>query len=196
MKSDYELLALCPEQFRDRLKRILSTPPDLPAGNKNFNYDDPAGMTETFESMGATHADNVRKQKRAKHIEAKEWGDYAEAITARYLLLKGLPIREWEWRPGTSGNSRHGEIDLISQRGNRIIFIEVKARSGKHSDPWSAITPQKIRELCHGADIYLKRLKGKFEYQFDVALITGTYDDYTFEYIEDAFMCPLTTRVG
>lgn len=126
------------------------------------------------------HDRNLRK-------EAESWGRYAEAITAKYLITLGLPIREWDWKPGKG----KGEIDLITQKGNRIIFIEVKARNGKNEDPWDAITPMKIRDLCIGADKYLKLQDENFDYQFDLAFLKGNFDDYEFEYIEDAFLCPL-----
>ncbi|MBD5370440.1 MAG: YraN family protein [Bacteroides sp.] len=139
--------------------------------------------------------DTQQKQEAEKAHENKRiaaaWGKYAEAMAAQYLLKQGLPLREWDWSPGP--NSK-GEIDLISQKGDTIIFVEVKARCGKHDDPWEAIDTKKIRRLCRGANIYLQRQNEFFKYQFDVALLTGSYDDFVFEYIEDAFLCPPTSR--
>lgn len=159
--DNLDWLTLCPEKFRQRCKTYLEMP----------------------------KASDINWSSRQNRVEAEVWGKFAEAITARYLLLKGLPIREWNWKPGRG----KGEIDLISQKGERILFIEVKARNGKSSDPWESITPAKIKDLCHGADMYLKMLNERFDYQFDIALLTGKYDNYDFEYIEDAFLCPLKT---
>lgn len=132
-----------------------------------------------------------------KHLRrqfANAWGRYAEALTCKYLIEKGYPIREKDWRPTHKRKGAAlGEIDIITQKGNRIIFVEVKARCGRHTDPWEAITTQKRNNLCRGADIYLKMQRETFEYQFDVALYTGNYLDYDFEYIEDAFLAPLRT---
>lgn len=123
------------------------------------------------------------------HAIAEAWGKYAEALTIRHLVLRGMTIREWNWRPPKG----KGEIDIITQRGNRIIFVEVKARCGHTEDPYYAITDRKIKDLCRGANIYLKMQKETFEYQFDVAFLRGEYPEYELEYIEDAFMCPLSS---
>lgn len=163
MTADKNLdwLTLCPEQFREKLASRLRHHPEIP-------------KSTVFEQD---------KQ------EAQTWGKYAEALTARYLVTKGMPLREMNWKP----QKGRGEIDIITQRGNRIIFVEVKARSGERSDPWESITQSKINDLCHGADIYLKMQRERYEYQFDVALYWGSYDNFEFEYLEDAFLCPLKT---
>lgn len=192
MKSDksFEWLSLCPEEFRNKVKEIFEHPPGTPEGARYFNYSESFLSTDNpFTEGSDIESENKRSEERRKF--AKAWGTYAEAITARHIVKQGLPIREWNWRPP---GKRKGEIDLITQRGNRIIFVEVKARDGKNSDPWEAITTSKIRDLCHGANAYLKMQREEYEYQFDIALLTGKYDDYVFEYIEDAFMCPLKVR--
>ncbi|GEM_PF-289889 len=187
MSIPLDWLMMCPEQFRQRFKEIAGHPPGTPEGSRYFNYGESAPVRDVADDIDAADIiDNKKKEERRKYAQA--WGLYAEVIVARHIIMQGLPLREWDWHP-TKGV---GEIDLITQRGNRMIFIEVKARDGKNSDPWDAITPTKIRELCRGADIYLRSQPMDYDYQFDVALITGRYDDYTLEYIEDAFMCPLT----
>ncbi|MDE5924217.1 MAG: hypothetical protein K2G75_02735, partial [Muribaculaceae bacterium] len=65
---------------------------------------------------------------------------------------------------------------------------------GRHSDPLEAVDAKKRMMLCRGADIYLKLQREIYEYQFDIALLTGDYFDFKFEYIEDAFMAPLRSR--
>ena len=189
MDTNYlDWIPMCPAQFRQRFKEILEHPPGTPEGAAYFKYGNL--VPEPEDRMDESTPEEVRKKRVEQRRKfAKAWGKYAEAITARHLVLQGLPLREWDWRPGKG----KGEIDLITQRGNRIIFIEVKARDGKHTDPWKTITPSKIRDLCRGANIYLKQQRERYGYQFDVALLTGTYDDFTFEYITDAFMCPLSS---
>lgn len=184
--SEIDWIALCPEEFREKFKGILNHPPGSPEGAEYYCYSEDDVFVDSY--LGESSQMDEESRRRKKFADA--WGTYAEAITIRYLISLGLPIREWNWSP----KKGRGEIDIITQRGNRIIFIEVKARSGKHSDPWDSITSAKIKDLCHGADIYLKMQTGRYEYQFDVALLTGRYDNYQFEYIEDAFLCPLTTR--
>ena len=188
-------LDACPNDFRDRLVKMLDFPPGTPGSEAIYDIimgDEFSDIYLDFDKVDPSFND-LKREARKKYAAA--WGKYAEAITARKILEQGLPLREWNWSPsGTSGKSGRGrgEIDLITQKGNRIIFIEVKARCGRYSDPLEAIDNKKIRRLCHGADVYLKMQRESYEFQFDLALITGNYLDYTFEYIEDAFFPPLS----
>lgn len=119
--------------------------------------------------------------------EANEWGKAAEKIVAEWMLSKGYTIRERNWRPSTS----RSEIDIIAQKDDTLIFTEVKARSDKGVDPADAITPDKIRAVVRGANAYLNMQDFDFYFRFDVATISGTPDDYEFDYLEDAFLPPL-----
>ena len=56
------------------------------------------------------------------HRETGEWG---EAIAARHLEAKGYVVLARNWRHG------HGELDLITEHGGVIVFVEVRARHGE-----------------------------------------------------------------
>lgn len=122
--------------------------------------------------------------------EANKWGHQAELIVKEYLQTKGYTVRETNWRPKSS----RSEIDIIAQKDDTIIFVEVKARKDKDFDPADAVTPDKIRKLVRGANSYLDIQQFDFFYRFDVATVSGTPDDYTLDYIEDAFLPPLLQR--
>lgn len=122
--------------------------------------------------------------------EAKEWGRQAEQIVYRWLVAKGYTVRETNWRPQTSKS----EIDIIAQKDDVIAFVEVKARSDKGLDPADAITPEKMKKVVRGANTYLQTLEHDFFYRFDVATVSGNPDDYTLDYLEDAFLPPLISR--
>lgn len=122
--------------------------------------------------------------------EAKEWGRQAEQIVYRWLVSKGYTVRETNWRPTTSKS----EIDLIAQKDDTLAFVEVKARSDKDLDPAEAMTAEKIRKVVRGANAYLQMQEFDFFYRFDVATVTGNTDDYTIDYLEDAFLPPLFSR--
>lgn len=203
-------LDACPADFRQKLQELIDSPPGFQSASDLYSesfgddwQDTDEVVRQSSYVLNAGKEEGNAKEGDAAFIAkmqfrrqyAEKWGEYAEALTARHLLEQGLPLREWNWSPKANGKGGHGkgEIDLITQRGNRIIFVEVKARCGRHTDPWQAIDGRKIRRLCRGADIYLKLQREDYEYQFDVALITGDYYDYTFEYIEDAFLAPLRT---
>ncbi|MDE5850398.1 MAG: YraN family protein [Muribaculaceae bacterium] len=121
---------------------------------------------------------------------AKEWGKQAENIVCEYLITKGYTVRERNWRPSSS----HSEIDLIAQIGDTIAFVEVKARSDRDTDPTDAITQEKIKNVVRGANSYLLSQDKDYYYRFDVAAVNGNVDNYTLDYLEDAFLPPLRGR--
>jgi putative endonuclease len=123
----------------------------------------------------------------AKHLE---WGKQAEQIAAEYLRGEGYVVREQNWSPRNS----HLEVDIIAQHEDEMVFVEVKARKNRYTDPADAITPDKIRKLVRAANRYLSGQDLDFSYRFDVITISGTPDDYELDHIEDAFLPPLTGR--
>lgn len=128
---------------------------------------------------------------RSKEIRTKaaEWGRLGEQITREYLIKQGHPITETNWRCGS-----RLEVDIISQQGEEIVFVEVKTRNGKYESAEAAIDEKKIRQLVKAANAYLKQQPQPFSARFDVALIEGTPEDYDFTYIKNAFIPPLTAR--
>ena len=120
-----------------------------------------------------------------KKLRDLQFGRFAEQVAADYYLAKGYLIRERNWR------YRKIEIDLIAQSGNIIIFVEVKARSGRDMLPFQAVDYGKIRRMVRGADVYLKRMAGNYEYRYDIFALTGDFENYSYEVFEDAFVSPL-----
>lgn len=50
------------------------------------------------------------------------------------------------------------ELDLVLRRGRRLVFCEVKAKSGTgFGDPLEMITAEKVRRLRAAADLWLVR---------------------------------------
>jgi putative endonuclease len=48
------------------------------------------------------------------------------------------------------------ELDLVLRRGRRIVFCEVKAKSGpRYGDPLEMIGPEKLRRLWRAAEVWL-----------------------------------------
>ena len=114
-----------------------------------------------------------------------DFGKFAEEKATEFYIARGYAIRERNWR------FKRIEIDMIAQIGDTVVFVEVKARSGRDTDPLDAVTPDKIRRMVRGADIYLKSLDGDLEYRFDIVALTGDFSDYRVEVYEDAFLAPL-----
>jgi putative endonuclease len=64
------------------------------------------------------------------------------------------------------------ELDLVLRRGRRIVFCEVKAKSGpKRGDPLEMVGPEKARRLRRSAEAWLAANVelGDCEARFDVA---------------------------
>lgn len=77
-------------------------------------------------------------------------GRAGEDLAARYLNSQGLIILARNWR------CRAGEIDLVAQDGDTVVFCEVKTRSTDNFDgPLAAITPRRLRRLEYLAQIYV-----------------------------------------
>lgn len=122
--------------------------------------------------------------------KALEWGRQAEDLVAEWLITHGYTVRERNWRPATSKS----EIDIIAQKGDTMIFVEVKARTDMDVDPLTALTPEKIKNVVRGANAYLRKQEFDFFYRFDVASVNGNPDNYVLDYMEDAFLPPLVSR--
>ena len=114
-----------------------------------------------------------------------EFGKFAEEIATNYYISKGYAIKERNWRLGKI------EIDVIAQKGNTVVFIEVKARSGRNEDAKDAVNLDKMKRMARGADSYLKGQRGELEYRFDIFALTGDFHNYQTEVYEDAFLSPL-----
>ena len=107
-------------------------------------------------------------------------GIEGENLAVEYLKKQGNVILERNF------NTKVGEIDIIAQDKDTIVFIEVKARENtKFGQPIESITPQKIRHIIRTAQWYLTA-KHKYDSlcRFDVVEIlqgkvTHTKDAFT-----------------
>lgn len=118
-----------------------------------------------------------------------ELGRLGEQIAAEYLVAKGYTIRERNWRCNKL------EIDIVAEKNNRIIVVEVKTRSStEYGQPIEAITREKIMYLVRAARAYINAYRLPHEIQFDIITLIGHNAAYMrLEHIEDAFPVPLRT---
>lgn len=115
------------------------------------------------------------------------FGKKGEQAAMELLLKKGYTIRERNWRCGKN------ELDIVAEKGNRIIFVEVKTRSHEVEDIAKLIDKKKIMHLVNGGKAYQQFFNLRQELQFDVIILTGTEENFTAEHIEDAIMPPMRT---
>jgi putative endonuclease len=100
-------------------------------------------------------------------------GKVAEDAAAAYLARQGLRLVARNWR------CKGGEIDLIMQDGQTLVFVEVRARSNPNFGGAAAsITAAKQARLVHAAQLYLAGLKSPPPCRFDAVLFDGPSLDW------------------
>lgn len=115
-------------------------------------------------------------------IFSKTRGGEAEDQARDYLQQRGLKLVTRNY------SCRMGEIDLIMEEGNILVFIEVRYRKQSgFGTPAETITRHKQRRIIAAAEHYL--LTGKARTppcRFDVLAITGDRRE-RIDWIKDAF---------
>jgi putative endonuclease len=100
--------------------------------------------------------------------ERRLLGQAGEALAADTLTEQGYTILTRNYR------TPYGEIDLIAQHGDTLVFVEVKLRrSGVFGPPQAAVTIAKQRHLRLAAQYYLIQKRATdTKVRFDVVAIT------------------------
>ena len=83
-------------------------------------------------------------------------GTAYEQIAADYIKKYGIRIREMNYRIS------QGEVDIIGEDKDCIIFIEVKYRkTASYGYPWEAVSGNKQKQICKVARqyCYSKKIK-------------------------------------
>lgn len=116
-----------------------------------------------------------------KHLPNKTQirGAAAESAGAVYLQQHGLKLLTKNY------HSRFGEIDLIMQDGETLVFIEVRLRSQSHFGGAAAsIDQRKQAKLIATAHLYLANLTRIPPCRFDALLLDGNTQ---IEWVKNAF---------
>ena len=113
-------------------------------------------------------------------------GKIGEDYAAELLIKKGYLIIERNY------HSRFGEVDIIAENDEYVVFAEVKTRDENFLvSPLEAVTVGKQRKILKTALLYLQSHKTELQPRFDVIGITTKGDAFTVksvEHIENAFM--------
>ena len=110
-----------------------------------------------------------------------ETGKQGESIAVEYLKNKGYCILEQNW------HNHHQEIDIIARKGNELVIVEVKCRTGKPlTQPYLAVNRNKQNQLIKAANAYIQRKNIDLETRFDVISITMDKETII-DHIENAF---------
>ena len=116
-----------------------------------------------------------------------DFGKKGEDLVADYLKKKGCIIFKRNYI------SRFGEIDIIAEKGNLIMFVEVKTRAaGAMVLPSEAVDSAKMQRLKLTAGEFASKLQTEFQFRFDVCEVTVIKESnsyrYSLNYIKNAFM--------
>lgn len=122
-------------------------------------------------------------------MSTKDIGNAGEQEATELLTGKGYAIVDRQIRIGRV------EVDILAQKGNRIVLVEVKTRKEDHLDDNFAIDREKLFRLSRAADTYVRMKNLPHEVQIDAILITNHPDGTrTLVHIEDIALPPRRIR--
>lgn len=117
----------------------------------------------------------------SSNINLRKIGEYYESLACEFLLNKGYRILERNFF------IRGGEIDIIADFENYIVFLEVKSRNNlAFGHPLESISNKKIVSLTKTAEqyIYVKDLNGK-NFRIDLISIFDYNNNIDIKHIEN-----------
>lgn len=117
-------------------------------------------------------------------LHKQKLGQEAEKKARAFLEAKGLYFLDANYR------CRFGEIDIVMQDKDDIVFVEVRSRSRRdYGTAAQSINKTKMKKLILTATHYLQRKKWLYRVhsRFDVVAIHYQVKDASLEWIRNAF---------
>ena len=121
-------------------------------------------------------------------MRGRKWGAHWEKTAESYLRARGLKLLHRNF------SSRFGEIDLIMEDEQTVVFIEVKYRkSTQHGSGAEAVTFHKQDRISRTASWYLAKHPHRADQfcRFDVVSIEPETVDQNIHWIKSAFYSTL-----
>jgi len=114
-------------------------------------------------------------------------GKQAENLACQYLQKNGLQLELANYR------CKQGEIDLIMQDNDQLVFVEVRYRKNNHFGTGAdTVDNRKQHKLILAANHYLSVTnKHNSACRFDVISISGRIDFKNINWITNAFICKI-----
>ncbi|SMO55627.1 putative endonuclease [Chryseobacterium rhizoplanae] len=112
-----------------------------------------------------------------------DFGKIAEDTAVDYLQKNGYKILVRNFR------FQKAEIDIIAEKDNLVIIVEVKARStDAFMLPQEAVTKTKIKSIVSAANHYLEEFNKDSEARFDIiSVLPDENRNLKIDHIADAF---------
>jgi putative endonuclease len=97
----------------------------------------------------------------------KKLGRWGEELAAKFLIDKGYKMLDKNYV-----NSTFGEIDLICETGDEVVFVEVKTRTSKSfGDGEEAVSYSKRLKINGAIERYMDETKTDLSPRFDVIVV-------------------------
>ena len=114
--------------------------------------------------------------------EHNELGKLGEKLSVEFLQKNGYDILETNWV------FQKAEIDIIAQKDNILVVVEVKTRSSADfGSPQDFVKPSKIQLLVKAINEYVLVNDLDLEIRFDIIALTKEGKGFAIEHLEDAF---------
>lgn len=109
----------------------------------------------------------------------RKTGVEGEDLASKLLTASGHKIRQRNFR------HRMSEIDIILEKGNCLIFVEVKTRtSSSFGHPEEFVSKNQEKKILEAADFYIEQIDWQGDIRFDIiSIIKGK----ELVHIKDAF---------
>jgi putative endonuclease len=108
-------------------------------------------------------------------------GKLGENLAQKFLIENGFEIVTTNWR------CRKYEVDIIANKDNMLVFVEVKTRTpGVVSTPEDSMTRAKQKQLVEAADMYIKEHNIDKEARIDLISIYIKEKKYWIRHTENA----------
>lgn len=97
------------------------------------------------------------------------FGTAVEEHVAEHLVRQGYRVLARQYK------SPFGEIDLICQDGDEVVFVEVKARtSGAYGYPEQSVHLGKLRKIVRSAQAFMQKRPPDEPWRVDVVAVETT----------------------
>ena len=114
--------------------------------------------------------------------EHNELGKLGEELSVEFLQKNGYAILETNW------TFQKAEIDIIAQKDNVLVIVEVKTRSSiDFGSPQDFVKPAKIQLLVKAVNEYVISNDLDLDIRFDIIAVYKEGKEFKIEHFEDAF---------
>ena len=115
-------------------------------------------------------------------MNRSDLGQLGELLVIKKLQQEGFSILEQNYK------KFFGEIDIIAQQKELIVFVEVKTRKNSKTSMYELVSYNKQQKIILTALDYISKKNFDYiTYRFDVALVEYQTDTPKISYISNAF---------